>query len=186
VPQALGSKAGKKAKRQKRRKSRKEAYAEYLRGDEWKKIRARILKRDNDRCRASGKPAHAVHHRRYPQKLGEERSGWLFSVCTDCHAAIHRIAEGMPLRKATDLIIAPKRAGIVRLADDPQLSARETRRRQSRKGYFDQGSRPKKRKVRPQHIRDKTKHKAKLIQENERLHEELKRNRKRRERRMGL
>jgi hypothetical protein len=170
VLQALGSKGEERAKR---RKQKKDSYAEYLESDVWKKIRARVLKRDKNKCLGCGKRAYAVHHRRYPRNLGQERLDWLYSVCAECHSAIHRAAAAMPLRKATDLIITTRPPRTIRLPDDPRLSQREARRRQ-------QPKKRKARKVRSKHVSGSSK-KAKLIAENERLHEELRRNRERRE-----
>ena len=89
-----------------RRAEKKKLYRDYLFSAAWKKIRAEILKRDEHRCRGCGEKATQVHHMRYPNKLGQERHEWLFSVCKSCHEEIHRrTASGMPLRHATTLVL---------------------------------------------------------------------------------
>lgn len=109
VLQALGSKA---EERGKRRKKKKDSYASYLESSTWRKIRARALKRDKHKCRACGEKAEHVHHMRYPKNLGQEKMEWLFSLCANCHNAIHRAARTIPLRQATDLILNGSRTAV--------------------------------------------------------------------------
>ena len=130
VLQALGSKGSEREQRAKRRKNKKDSYAKYLESPTWRKIRARALKRDKHTCRACGEKAQVVHHVRYPERLGQEKMEWLYSLCAPCHNAIHRAAEKMPLRHATDLILGGSSDGsVVRLADDWQLSPAASRNR---------------------------------------------------------
>lgn len=175
VPQALGSKE----RRRKRRQQKKEDYSSYLLSPTWRKIRAAALKRDKNKCRACGCAARDVHHIRYPKKLGEEKMEWLFSLCVGCHGEIHRLAEKMPLRHATELVIE-SRTPVVRLPDDPRLSKSAAKWRQRK----DKGkSKGKKRKG---SVAPRPKKKSNLIEENERLREFFKANRERRSRREGM
>lgn len=105
VLQALGSKEAKKQARVRRRAEKKQKYSEYLQSETWRKIRARVLIRDKNTCRACGKKAQVVHHRRYPKNLGEERLEWLYALCAPCHDEIHRRAVTMTLRHATDEVL---------------------------------------------------------------------------------
>lgn len=184
VLQALGSKGeSQRELRAKRRKEKKDSYAEYLKSEEWKKLRARALRRDKKTCRACGKPAAVVHHIRYPKNLGQERLDWLYSLCSPCHNRIHRLAEEMTLRKATHHVLETRREGnVVYLPDDPQLDPAAAKRRNLKGRGHEPGKKKRKRKGLP---KTKRMHKSKalLIAQNEALREEFARNRERRERR---
>jgi len=60
-------------------------YNEYLKSDHWKKLRERILIRDNYECQICFEPAEEVHHLTY-QHRGEEYTFELVSLCVNCHA----------------------------------------------------------------------------------------------------
>jgi hypothetical protein len=62
-----------------------ESYAAYLASPEWKKIRARVLKRDGKRCQHCSAKAQCVHHISYdePVIIGE-RDEDLISLCNSC------------------------------------------------------------------------------------------------------
>lgn len=183
---ALGSKAEERAKR---RKKKKDSYAKYLESSTWRKIRAKALARDKNICRACGEKAQHVHHVRYPKNLGEEKMDWLYSLCVPCHDAIHRAAQNMTLRAATELILAAPgtSSNVIHLADDWRLSKSATKARQAKR-YRSKPSRVSKRKKRAmkaQHVKDDARKKSKIELENERLHAIFKDNRERRERRWG-
>ena len=69
--------------------SGKDAYAEYLKTDTWKTIRAQRLAMDNEECVLCGEKAKNVHHRRYPKKWGTETVKDLVSLCDKCHGKHH-------------------------------------------------------------------------------------------------
>ena len=173
VLQALGSKEVRKT----RREEKKQRYAAYLESATWKKIRAKVLKRDKQTCLACKGRAQVVHHIRYPKKLGEEKLEWLYSLCMNCHDEIHRLAQTTTLRKATRFIIdCPPGSKVVRLPDDWQLSKRATRSRQFKK------KKPS-RKVGKGPEAKMKKGKLRLAEDNERLHEIQRKAREKRERR---
>ena len=65
------------------------SYYEYLKSDDWKRIRNLVLKRDNYKCRICKNRATQVHHKRYFQKvLTGKNIGYLVSICSDCHTFI--------------------------------------------------------------------------------------------------
>lgn len=202
VLRALGSKEAKAVARAKRREEKKENYAKYLESSTWRKIRARALKRDKNKCRACGEKAEHVHHIRYPKKLGDEKMEWLYSLCAECHNAIHRAAQKMTLREATDLIlgggsregnitylpyVAPKRGNRGHWKKKPSRTAKKKKKAKPLK------------KIEPFEVRTggpllnahglpKQSRKAKkrnLVAANDDLHAFFKANRERRERRFG-
>lgn len=63
------------------------SYREYLSSERWKKIRLRVLRKDNFVCRSCGCHATQVHHSRYDKRvlLGQSLRG-LWSSCAACHA----------------------------------------------------------------------------------------------------
>jgi hypothetical protein len=71
------------------RPSRREYREEFLRSDEWKKTRKRILKRDKGLCKRCGKPAKDVHHRNYRFDLPNQDKT-LILLCRACHSLVHR------------------------------------------------------------------------------------------------
>ena len=68
-------------------------YKEYLKSDKWKKLREKVMKRDNFTCKDCGNTATEVHHKRYvnmgtPWELYE-----LVSLCNNCYKKRHNINE---------------------------------------------------------------------------------------------
>lgn len=178
----------KKLERQERRAKKKSDYALYLKSDTWRKIRLVALKRDKHTCRACGDKAYVVHHVRYPKHLGQERQEWLYSLCSPCHDLIHELAgEKMTLAQATAHVLAlPSllKSKVVVLEDDWRLSSWATRQRQlGKKSKAYQQKKPKKRKRnRVRSAAPASKKRAKLDEENDRLHAIFRENRERRER----
>ena len=72
-------------------------YHEYLHSAKWKSLRNRRLRKDGHRCRLCNRKATQVHHRQYPEVLGEEGLGDLTSLCKSCHGLFH--ASGATLAK---------------------------------------------------------------------------------------
>ena len=65
-------------------------YEEYLNSSDWSRIRTRILRRDNYKCRICGSGINIqVHHLRYPDEWGKERDEDLIVLCDRCHAGVH-------------------------------------------------------------------------------------------------
>ena len=73
-------------------------YAGYLQSDRWKQIRARVLKRDEQRCRRCSNKATQVHHRSYHLDvflgIGIKQ---LVSLCRTCHREIEFDERGVKL-----------------------------------------------------------------------------------------
>lgn len=65
------------------------SYKAYLASDLWKRIRERILSRDDHRCRVCNATATEVHHQKYTRIVLE--GGYLlalYSLCRRCHENI--------------------------------------------------------------------------------------------------
>jgi len=72
-----------------------DGYDEYLLSPLWRKISARVMKRDGGLCCRCGGAASAVHHRRYTEAvLAGEDDSQLVAVCDDCHRTVHYEASG--------------------------------------------------------------------------------------------
>lgn len=72
------------------RKSKFYKYHVYLKSDEWKIIRDKVVERDNGMCLyCKTNPAQEVHHKHY-KTIYKEKIDDLESVCSDCHRAIHK------------------------------------------------------------------------------------------------
>jgi hypothetical protein len=66
------------------------SYAAYLQSAHWKRLRRRVLQRDNWRCRLCGRKKELqVHHDRYISLLSEDIR-WLKTMCRKCHDRIHK------------------------------------------------------------------------------------------------
>ncbi len=72
----------------------RETYAQKLRDPRWRKMRMRILKRDNNTCRCCGHMGLAmhVHHLVYFRDLEpwEYSKMYLVTLCEYCHQQTHR------------------------------------------------------------------------------------------------
>jgi len=66
-----------------------ESYAEYLKSNEWQKIRRKKLKSTNYKCEICGKKATEVHHIKYVI-WGTEENQHLQSLCHQCHLKFHK------------------------------------------------------------------------------------------------
>jgi hypothetical protein len=66
------------------------SYDDYLASPLWRKIKRRILKRDEKRCRRCGGDADRVHHRSYAREVLDGLADeCLVSLCEGCHDIIH-------------------------------------------------------------------------------------------------
>lgn len=71
-----------------------EDHAEYLKSTQWKELRAKVLKRDNDLCQSCLiRSATQVHHLTY-DRWRHEAAFDLVSVCDPCHKSIHSDKSG--------------------------------------------------------------------------------------------
>jgi 5-methylcytosine-specific restriction endonuclease McrA len=68
-------------------------YNEYLRSDQWRRLRAKVFERDNYLCQGCRvNRATQAHHLTYA-RVGREMLFDLISVCDPCHESIHTIRE---------------------------------------------------------------------------------------------
>jgi 5-methylcytosine-specific restriction endonuclease McrA len=57
----------------------------------YEKLRQQVLQRDGWRCQSCGALSHLeVHHREMRSHSGEDSAGNLITLCTACHAIVHR------------------------------------------------------------------------------------------------
>jgi 5-methylcytosine-specific restriction endonuclease McrA len=59
-------------------------YEDYLKSEQWKKLRLQILERDSGTCQICGDKAETVHHLTY-KHLKNEYLFELVSLCATCH-----------------------------------------------------------------------------------------------------
>jgi hypothetical protein len=71
------------------------SYPLYLRTPLWKRIRERVLNRDNHTCRICGNRATQAHHTNYCRKTltGQSITG-IFAICGPCHQFIEFNRDG--------------------------------------------------------------------------------------------
>lgn len=70
-------------------------HGQYLKSRLWRRIKKRVLERDNHRCRSCGGPGIYVHHRSYERDVLEGRHDeMLATVCDGCHNIIHFRDDG--------------------------------------------------------------------------------------------
>jgi len=66
----------------------KYTYNQFIKSIYWEKIRDKILKRADYKCRKCDSKAIQVHHKKYT-KFGYERFKDLVALCKTCHKYIH-------------------------------------------------------------------------------------------------
>ncbi len=66
-------------------------HQEYLKSEEWKKLRLEILFRDNFKCKDCNKNATEVHHLTYLSLHTPEEKEHCISICNECHKKRHGI-----------------------------------------------------------------------------------------------
>jgi hypothetical protein len=87
--------------------TRREYRTEYLRSDEWKETRERVLKRENCTCQRCGKPARDVHHRKY-DFISVKPDRVLMLLCRDCHDLAHKAIDAgvLPSNHSEGMLMA--------------------------------------------------------------------------------
>jgi hypothetical protein len=88
-------------------------HSHYLKSKLWRRIKRRILKRDNHICFRCKGEAKEVHHKSYlPSVLRGERDDQLVSLCRGCHEYIHtegnRIFSSEDVEKRLNAPFVPK------------------------------------------------------------------------------
>ena len=57
----------------------------------YEKLRQQVLRRDGWRCQSCGTMSNLeVHHKEFRSRLGDDSEGNLITLCTACHAQMHR------------------------------------------------------------------------------------------------
>jgi hypothetical protein len=70
-------------------------YPKYLRSAKWKRIKKRVLERDQWICQCCGGRGTEVHHRSYdPAVMDGKDDSKLTTVCSGCHDTIHYTDSG--------------------------------------------------------------------------------------------
>lgn len=72
----------------KKKEEMREEYHQYLRSDEWKAKRKKVLQAAGGRCQQCGAAATEVHHENYHEIYSESIAN-LTALCTDCHRDKH-------------------------------------------------------------------------------------------------
>jgi 5-methylcytosine-specific restriction endonuclease McrA len=68
-------------------------YEAYLQSPHWKRLRRRVLERDQCRCRrCNSKTRLQIHHLTYI-RIGKELLEDLLTLCNDCHKRAHNIPD---------------------------------------------------------------------------------------------
>ncbi len=86
-------------------------HGKYLRSPLWRRIKRRVLKRDNHECRRHecGRKAAEVHHRSYaPEVMRGEDDSKLISLCSSCHSflSVNEKNEKRSLEEQERLLLA--------------------------------------------------------------------------------
>lgn len=75
-----------------------ESYSAYLASPLWKKIRARVICRDDGKCVICKAPYENVHHKAYNEKvLTGRKIGNLACLCRECHRSVEFSRTGYKL-----------------------------------------------------------------------------------------
>ena len=57
----------------------------------YEKLRQQVLRRDGWRCQSCGSMSNLeVHHKEFRSRLGDDSEENLITLCTACHAQMHR------------------------------------------------------------------------------------------------
>jgi len=57
----------------------------------YEKLRQQVLRRDGWRCQSCGSMSNLkLHHKEFRSRLGDDSEGNLITLCTACHAQMHR------------------------------------------------------------------------------------------------
>ena len=67
--------------------------------ESYKELRQQVLRRDGWRCQYCGAMSHLeVHHREFRSQAGDDSELNLITLCTECHADVHRGTTSRALR----------------------------------------------------------------------------------------
>lgn len=68
-------------------------YDDYLRSDEWRKLRQQVIDRDGGECVICGNRDNLhVHHLNYKEGIDEDGAN-LVTLCQECHHKVHEIVK---------------------------------------------------------------------------------------------
>lgn len=71
-------------------------YRAFMASPDWRAQRARVLRRDGDRCRACGRPGREAHHTYYAVPIVATPDEAIQSLCESCHRLAHRDRHRAP------------------------------------------------------------------------------------------
>lgn len=78
-------------------------YQEYLHSSLWQEIRARVLRRDRNKCKCCQAKASQVHHGDYSYEfLSGDSLDMLYSLCSECHKSVE--FDGTRKRKGNAVV----------------------------------------------------------------------------------
>lgn len=76
--------------RKPRRRRRYRNYNSYMKSERWRKLRLKVLARDDYQCQRCGSAKNLrIHHLTY-ERVGHEALDDLITLCEACHSEIHR------------------------------------------------------------------------------------------------
>lgn len=76
------------------------SYQEYLHTPRWQALRAAAIERFHRRCALCNSDKNLqVHHREYPEVLGQEEQEYLTVLCCHCHDLFHRYSKARIMRR---------------------------------------------------------------------------------------
>lgn len=93
-------------------------YQDYIKSDEWKRLRELCFSASGGRCEFCGDKAVNAHHVKYPKNFSEDKASNLVAVCRKCHELCHGIRKYNASGEESFLI----RKAIALLLHDPSLA----------------------------------------------------------------
>lgn len=73
--------------------NKKIQYADYLKSEEWERVRSQIRERAQGKCELCGAEMRDVHHVTYAKRSSGEHPDNLLAVCRQCHDKVHGIRD---------------------------------------------------------------------------------------------
>jgi ATP-dependent DNA helicase RecQ len=60
---------------------------------EYESLRQQVLRRDGWRCQSCGTMSNLeVHHKEFRSRMGNDSEANVITLCTVCHASVHRVS----------------------------------------------------------------------------------------------
>lgn len=116
----------------------KKEYKKYLKSNEWKSIKKKVMRRDKNQCQICfyNKKLN-VHHMTY-RSIFKENCNDLILLCRRCHGRLHKISKskGINYFEAFKIIKGDFR-GKIRIEEQEEMGEREREKSEYRKSYYD-------------------------------------------------